>query len=140
MTSIRAGVASSALHAALEAAERERDDAEAELATLTVPVPEIIPGAVDEYRRMIEGLQDGLGDTEATRADLAELLGQIPLTPVPGEQAVEANLEGVYTGLLRIATGGRVQTTMVAGAGFSNYLRFKATGSIYKDCRNSALP
>ncbi len=129
---IRSGVASPALHAALEAAERERDDAEAELATLTVPVPEIIPGAVDEYRRMIEGLQDGLGDTEATRADLAELLGQIPLTPVPGEQAVEANLEGAYTGLLRIATGGRVQTSVVAGACFSHYLRFKASG-IYND-------
>ena len=130
VSSIRAGVASSALHAALEAAERERDDAEAELVALTVPVPEIIPGAVDEYRRMIEGLQDGLGDTEATRADLAELLGHIPLTPVPGEQMIEANLEWAYTGLLRIATGGRMQTTVVAGAGFSSCLRFKASGKV----------
>lgn len=132
VASIRAGSASSALHAELEAAERERDELEAELATLTVPVPEIIPGAVDEYRRMIEGLEDGLGDAEATRADLAELLGQIPLTPVPGEQMVEANLDGAYTGLLRIATGGRVQTTMVAGACFSRCLRFRASGTVAK--------
>lgn len=128
VASIRAGAASRALHAALEAAERDRDEIEAKLASLAAPVPEIIPGAMDEYRRLIEGLQDGLGDPEATRADLAELLGHIPLTPVPGEQMIEANLEGVYTGLLRIATGGRVQTTVVAGAGFSRCLRFVALG------------
>ena len=130
VASIRDGAASRALHAALESAERERDELETELATLTTPVPEIVPGAVDEYRRMIEGLEDGLGDAEGTRADLADLLGHIPLTPVPGEQMIEANLDGAYTGLLWQSAGGRVQTTVVAGAGFCRSLRFRATGKV----------
>ncbi|MCK7495205.1 MAG: hypothetical protein MZW92_31990 [Comamonadaceae bacterium] len=79
-------------------------------------MPEIIPGALDEYRKMVESLETGsLGEPELTRADLAELLGEIPLMPVPGRREIEAQLDGVYTGLLRIATGGRMQTTVVAG-------------------------
>jgi DNA invertase Pin-like site-specific DNA recombinase len=131
VAAIRAGTASKALTRALEAAETERDQVAADLAAAIAPVPEIIPGAVDEYRKMVESLENGHpADTAATRADLAELLGHIPLTPVPGRQEVEANLEGVYTGLLRIATGGRLQTTVVAGAGFSNSLLFPATGKV----------
>jgi DNA invertase Pin-like site-specific DNA recombinase len=128
---IRTGSGSRSLLAALESAEAESDRLRDDLAALSAPVPEIIPGALDEYRKMVESLETGaIGAPEATRADLAELLGKIPLTPVPGRQEIEAQLEGAYTGLLRIATGGRMQTTVVAGAGFGSYLRFRATGKV----------
>ena len=64
VASIRAGVASPALHAALKAVERERDDAEAELATMTVPVPEIIHGSPsgDLYKeRLLVSVGDLVG-------------------------------------------------------------------------------
>lgn len=100
----------------LMASETERDNLKTRLEEMNMAfsAPELVPAALDKYRGLINRLEAEVQDPEATEA-LKEILGEVLLKPVPEERKIEAQ---TACDLLKIASAGRMQTTLVAGVGF----------------------
>jgi hypothetical protein len=135
---IRAGAYSSAVQAALAAAEANKATLQAEIEAQgrIDTIPDMLPRAAERYREMLANLEAALSaDVDGSRALLREMLGEsIKLTPAPDKQALQAEIPGA--GIYRLATrmaGGQLLDNVVAGAGFGHnltILSLPATGSL----------
>ena len=119
------GTDSPALHARLKEAEAHKAELETRLdvgSTALDTVADVLPGAVDRFRELVADM----GNTTQTevnriRTQIKKLVGEITLHPSENGEYLEAEMEGDYGGLLKLAGSGNnpaSQILMVAGAGF----------------------
>ena len=113
LDAIRQGIVTSSTKAALEQAERQKAEAEKNIATAKTTVIDLVPQAKDIYRELVKNLGD-LSDVKAAQKAVSDLLGEIQLHPT--EHGLEAEYEngGLMTAVSR---------NLVAGAGLTRSAR-----------------
>jgi len=114
MAAIKAGIITATTKEALQDAERQADDARAELQAIERFEPsQILPRAREIYRDLVASLE-AVEDVSAAREALRQIIGDVRLVPEDGALTAEMQSAGL---------AGALQITVVAGARFGSKRR-----------------